>query len=127
MNHLDVGFDGIHPTIGFAINVINRFSSFLLIYKRYFDVYFPMAVSVAQQLREKGGTERLIYTTHPWLVSIYVDCENANIPQLPQIDETLHCPNATALQDFEEVRIYLNILFSRLLQMEILHGMLFLL
>jgi hypothetical protein len=55
MNHLDIGFDGIHPTVGFALNVINK----------YFDDYFPSAVSTANILREMGKSPQLIYTTHP--------------------------------------------------------------
>lgn len=60
----DVGYNGIFPTLGFVNNVINR----------YFTVYFPRAVNVSRQLRSEGYFERLVYTTHPWLVSLYLDC-----------------------------------------------------
>eukprot|EP00742_Colponemidia_sp_Colp-10_P005273 GILJ01005632.1.p1 GENE.GILJ01005632.1~~GILJ01005632.1.p1 ORF type:complete len:745 (+),score=92.80 GILJ01005632.1:37-2271(+) len=63
-NHLDVGFDGIDPIPGFARNVVNK----------YFDEYFPKAISVASELRRRGGEERLVYTVNCWLVSIYLDC-----------------------------------------------------
>jgi hypothetical protein len=85
MNHLDVGFDGINPIIGFAYNVVNK----------YFDVYYPNAIKTALDLRELPGPERLIYTTHPWLVSLYLDC-----PSDSQWGSLLHCPNATAVAAF---------------------------
>ncbi|ESO95330.1 hypothetical protein LOTGIDRAFT_160458 [Lottia gigantea] len=64
MNHLDVGFNGITPQTGFVINVINK----------YFTKYFPGAIELALQMNFLGYRERLIYTTHPWLVSLYLDC-----------------------------------------------------
>ncbi|KAK7491626.1 hypothetical protein BaRGS_00017079, partial [Batillaria attramentaria] len=64
MNHLDVGYDGIYPTLGFALNVINR----------YFTEYYPRAVSLAEGLRIFGYQERLVYTTHPWLLNLYLHC-----------------------------------------------------
>jgi hypothetical protein len=48
MNHLDVGFDGIDPIMGFAANVIEK----------YFNIYFPKAVKVAMTLHARNGTER---------------------------------------------------------------------
>ena len=65
MNHLDVGFgeqNGTQP--GFINNVLNM----------YFEVYFPRAVRVAEELRARGGPERLVYTTHGWLAHLYVHC-----------------------------------------------------
>jgi hypothetical protein len=77
MNHLDVGYNGI-PEIGFINNVLQR----------YFDVYFPRGIAVIAALRELGD-QRLIYTTHPWLVDLYLHCPSnftlANI--------TLQCPS----------------------------------
>lgn len=40
----------------------------------YFTNYFPAAVATATSLVARNGTERLIYTTHSWLVSLYLDC-----------------------------------------------------
>lgn len=60
----DVGFNGINPTVGFVNNILNR----------YFTVYFPRAVTLALQLEYSGYVERLVYTTHPWLVSLYINC-----------------------------------------------------
>lgn len=94
MNHLDVGFDGHIGSIGYAINVINK----------YFDDYFPKAIHTAQQLRhERGNNVRFIYTTHPWLVSLYLDCPASGVPVLPSIGVSLHCPNETQLLVFNEV------------------------
>ncbi|XP_046565352.1 uncharacterized protein LOC124274073 [Haliotis rubra] len=64
MNHLDVGFNGISPTLGFINNVLNK----------YFTVYFPRAITVGLQLNILGYGEKLVYMTHPWLVSMYLDC-----------------------------------------------------
>lgn len=94
MNHLDVGFDGINPIIGFAANVVNK----------YFDIYFPLALEVAATMRA-NSSDRFIYTTHPWLVSMYLDCpsewvwNNSAFP-LGEIPQTLHCPNSSAKAAF---------------------------
>jgi hypothetical protein len=82
MNHLDIGFDGIDPVFGFAANVINK----------YFTVYFPKAIDTAEQLAQRGGPEQLIYTTHAWLVSFYLDC--SGLPSVPQWNATVTCPTA---------------------------------
>ena len=37
-------------------------------------MYFPRAISVAQQLTARGEPPRLIYTTHPWLLHLYLHC-----------------------------------------------------
>jgi hypothetical protein len=82
---------GIDPTIGYAVNVINK----------YFNVYFPNAIETALQLRKLGGQERLIYTTHPWLVSIYINCSVANVPGVLFPSEvSLECPSAEAVEAF---------------------------
>lgn len=96
MNHLDVGFDGIDPIIGFAANVVNK----------YFDVYFPLALEVAAAMRA-NSSDRFIYTTHPWLVSMYLDCpsewvwNNGTFP-LGETPQALHCPNSSSKAAFIE-------------------------
>ncbi len=55
MNHLDVGYNGI-PLTGFINNILNI----------YFHQYFPRAIQIAEEMRALGGTDRFIYTTHPW-------------------------------------------------------------
>ena len=64
MNHLDVGYDGIYPKTGFINNVLNK----------YFEIYFPMAISLAKGIKQWNSKLSFIYTTHPWLVSLYLDC-----------------------------------------------------
>ena len=60
----DVGYDGIIPEVGFINNVLNM----------YFTEYFPRAARVGQALSDGGYVETFTYTTHPWLVSLYLDC-----------------------------------------------------
>ena len=73
--HLDVGFADT------ASNIVNR----------YFDDYFPAAIAVARELSEAGLPETLVFTTHPFLVWLYLNCYE----QLG-----LHCPGEQALEDF---------------------------
>ncbi|XP_022328600.2 uncharacterized protein LOC111127633 isoform X2 [Crassostrea virginica] len=87
MNHLDVGYDGIHSEIGFINNILNR----------YFVEYFPRAVNLSQQLRAGEYVENFIYTTHPWLVSLYLDCPTDF--RLNNI--SLMCPNETEIEYFQ--------------------------
>jgi len=75
--HLDVGFADS------ATNIVNK----------YFDVFFPEAISRANLLRELGGDERLVFTTHSYLVSLYLDCP-------PNMG--LHCPSENAKKDFTD-------------------------
>lgn len=87
MNHLDVGYDGISPEIGFINNILNR----------YFNEYFPRAVNLSEQLRAGEYVENFVYTTHPWLVSLYLDCpEHFRLSDIP-----LLCPNQTEKEYFE--------------------------
>jgi len=46
----------------------------LAILNTYFHEYFPRAIKLASDLMVLGYRERFIYTTHPWLVSLYLDC-----------------------------------------------------
>lgn len=93
-NHLDVGFDGISPTLGFAFNVMNK----------YFDVYFPKAIELAEQVR--NSTLSFVYTTHPFLVSLYLNCPTSwQLPHYFQnvsTPQSLHCPNATSVESFKQ-------------------------
>lgn len=76
----DVGYDGISPEIGFINNILNR----------YFNEYFPRAVNLSEQLRAGEYVENFVYTTHPWLVSLYLDCPEhfrlSDIPLLVSIE-----------------------------------------
>ncbi|XP_050410308.2 uncharacterized protein LOC126824914 isoform X1 [Patella vulgata] len=82
----DVGFNGISPQTGFILNVINK----------YFQVYFPSAIQLALQMDILGYEERLVYTTHPWLVSFYLDCP----PNLVLSGVKLQCPTPTQRESF---------------------------
>ncbi len=80
-----MGYNGI-PTLGLINNIVQR----------YFDVYFPRAIAVAQALTAHGGPERLIYTTHGWLAHLYLHCpQNFTLSGI-----TLVCPAADAVAAF---------------------------
>ncbi|KAK3090828.1 hypothetical protein FSP39_014977, partial [Pinctada imbricata] len=83
----DVGYDGLLPAeLGFINNVLNK----------YFQEYFPRAIQLSAYLRGAEYNERFIYTTHPWLVSLYMDCpENLVLAGIQ-----LACPNATQKSAF---------------------------
>eukprot|EP00756_Hemistasia_phaeocysticola_P027509 Hpha_TRINITY_DN16121_c1_g8::TRINITY_DN16121_c1_g8_i1::g.4195::m.4195 len=92
MNHLDIGY-AIHTPegnpIGFMANVINSYTS----------EYFPAAAALANGMRALGGTDRFIYTTHPWLVSLYIDCP----PDFVLANGTkLFCPTEAELAGFKK-------------------------
>ena len=59
---VDVGADVGYAN--FSVRIINE----------YFTEYFPRAVKIANGLRTGGYVETFIYTTHAWLVSLYLDC-----------------------------------------------------
>lgn len=77
MNHLDVGYNGI-PDVGLVNNVLNR----------YFTLYFPRAVAIAEAMHALNGTDTFIYTTHAWLLDLYLNCPaNMTLSGIP-----LACP-----------------------------------
>jgi len=57
----------IGADVGYANYIVN-------IINEYFTQYFPRAIAVANSLHDGGYVETFIYTTHPWLVSLYLDC-----------------------------------------------------
>lgn len=75
--HLDVGFADS------AANIVNR----------YFDDFLPKAILIANTLRKYGGKERLVFTTHSYLVSLYLDCPS---------NMGLHCPSDEAKESFKD-------------------------
>lgn len=60
---LAVGYNGI-PVTGLINNVLNE----------YFTIYFPRAVAMAAAMRALNYTDRFVYTTHSWLVDLYLHC-----------------------------------------------------
>ena len=85
MNHLDVGYNGI-PHTGYINNVLNT----------YFQEYFPRAVELAEAVKELSPLDSFVYTTHPWLVSLYTDCP----PNLVLNGVKLVCPDEKDLKAF---------------------------
>ncbi|XP_052801286.1 uncharacterized protein LOC128232002 [Mya arenaria] len=94
MNHLDVGYNGISPKIGFINNVINA----------YFTEHFPRALNLSDELKQGGYVETFIYTTHPWLLSLYINCPynsslNGIMLKCPSNDDKLRMLKAIKLGD----------------------------
>lgn len=86
MNHLDVGYNGI-PKTGFIVNVLNT----------YFQEYFPRAIQLAAEMEKLDPGSGFIYTTHPWLLSLYLDCPlNFSLN-----DIQLQCPSSYGVQDMK--------------------------
>lgn len=85
MNHLDVGYDGITPVIGYINYVLNK----------YFTIYFPRAISLAKGINQWNSKLSFIYTTHPWLISLYLDCP----PNMVLNGEQLSCPSKEEVDD----------------------------
>lgn len=71
--HLDVGFANTA--------VVNE----------YFDVYFPSAIAVVKELHDQGLKETLVFTTHPFLVFLYLNCYK---------ELGLHCPSPQSVAEF---------------------------
>ncbi len=76
-DHLDVGWTD------FAIDVIND----------YFHVFFPRAYETFGDL----GSDPTVfkYSTHPWIVSLFLDCPQEIVP-------TLRCPSVDQKERFKE-------------------------
>ena len=79
MNHLDVGY------ASFIGNIINE----------YFQTYFPRAIRLAAEAELGSG---FIYTTHSWLVSLYVNCP----VNLVLNDIEIKCPSPEQVSNFTE-------------------------
>lgn len=80
MNHLDVGY------ASFIGNILNE----------YFKVYFPRAIRLAAEAEVWRPNETFIYTTHPWLISLYLDCP----PNLVLNGIHVQCPTDDETADF---------------------------
>jgi hypothetical protein len=82
LDHASAGFHSGGTEPGYDNVVISR----------YFNQYFPAAAQLGQQLRNRpGGTERLAFLTHSWLVSLFLNCP-ARIG--------ITCPNSTTVDQF---------------------------
>ncbi|EIE25882.1 hypothetical protein COCSUDRAFT_46416 [Coccomyxa subellipsoidea C-169] len=81
-NHLDIGFD--KDGKGGTDNDIINFN---------FEEHYPAAIKCANELRQLGGTERMKYMTHSYLVSLFLDCP-------PNMG--IRCPSRPAVEAFIE-------------------------
>ena len=86
MSHIDVGYH-----LGFS----DSFARIIEVLQAYVDIFFPRAIAIARALRDLGGQERLLYTSHSWLLSLYLHCP-AN---LTLSGETLRCPTPDAVAE----------------------------
>eukprot|EP00117_Sycon_ciliatum_P028500 scpid54371/ scgid0629/ len=75
--HFDVGYADT------AANIVNR----------YFDKYYAASMHTSEDLRQLAGKERLVFLTHTYLVSLYMDCPPAM---------GIHCPTSAQKQTFME-------------------------
>lgn len=87
MNHLDVGYNGI-PKTGFINNVLNT----------YFMEYFPRAIKLANELENIDPDSGFIYTTHSWLLYLYLNCPKNFVLN----NVTLYCPPPEEVQAMEQ-------------------------
>jgi hypothetical protein len=85
MSHIDVGYHIGYSDSAHIIDVLQV----------YVDVFFPRAVAIARALRDLGGQERLLYTSHAWLLSLFLHCP----VNLTLSGETLRCPTAAAVEE----------------------------
>ncbi|KAL5021154.1 hypothetical protein ScPMuIL_000309 [Solemya velum] len=86
MNHLDVGYSELGKDLGFINFILNK----------YFTEYFPRAIQISRQLALLKYEETFIYTTHPWLVSLYISCP----PDLVLSGIQLKCPSDSDVASF---------------------------
>ena len=93
-HHLDVGLNiGLDVTefcLGFATKIVQE----------YFDDFIPRAIRLANELRD--GPDRFVYTVHPWIVSLYVDCVPWSVPDgCPLNPGLLRCPSEAQVAAFD--------------------------
>ena len=87
-NHFDGGYTAANEPARYS----KRYTGALLdVVNMNFAEFFPAAAATANELRERGGPERLRYMTHAWLVNLYLHCP-------PR--QGLACPSAAALSSF---------------------------
>jgi hypothetical protein len=68
---------------------------------RYFDAFFPLAASIADKYRA-SGTDRYVYMTQSWIVSLYLNCDTTFYNAWDNSGRNLlHCPNVTAIARFK--------------------------
>ncbi|KNC81776.1 hypothetical protein SARC_05922 [Sphaeroforma arctica JP610] len=80
-NHLDLGYT----------------NSLTKVVNDYFDLFFPQAIETANKLKSEGWNSSYVYTTQPYLISLYLDCPK-HLRLLPALE--LSCPNETEIATF---------------------------
>eukprot|EP01083_Nonionella_stella_P031943 87397_1 len=89
MSHLDVGYDGISPTVGYINNVMNK----------YFQSHLPRSLYLSKTMKQTGHQRRgFVYTQQPWLMSFYLNCpRNFTLNNV-----VLQCPTETELAEMKQ-------------------------
>ena len=95
-HHLDVGLDLPQKIttdcVGFATNIV----------KRYFEVHIPRAIRIADELRALGSEDRLSYSVHAWIASLYVDCVAWRVKDGCVLNPAfISCPSPAAISTFD--------------------------
>ena len=67
MQHVDIVRCKICQRIIFRCNILCG---------RYFDVFWPRAMRIAEELRAGGHNETYTYTTFSWLISLFFSCDH---------------------------------------------------
>lgn len=75
-----------HLDLGFADTLVN-------IVNRYFDEFFPAAIQLGRELLTENKEERLVFTTHSYLVWLYLNCPPYS---------GLNCPDNDNIYNFKE-------------------------
>jgi len=93
-HHLDVGLnEGLEQVEfckGFATKIIQE----------YFDYFIPRAIRLAEEMR--GSKDSFVYTIHPWIASLYVDCVPWSIHDGCRFNPgRLKCPSAEQVSKFD--------------------------
>jgi hypothetical protein len=87
MSHIDVGYHIAYSASAHIIDVLQA----------YIDIFFPRAIAIARALRDLNGQEKLLYTSHSWLLSLYLHCPM----NLTLSDKTLRCPSDAAVEELK--------------------------
>ena len=89
-----------HFDNGYTLNQNGSTSGAVI--NQYFHEHFPKAIAVANEVRAKKG-KPYKWLTQSWLVDVYRHCNSTRINTLgPHYPNDLVCPNASAIQAFEE-------------------------
>ena len=89
-----------HFDNGYTLNQNGSTSGAVI--NQYFHEHFPKAIAVANEVRAQKG-KPYKWMTQSWLVDVYRNCNATRVNTLgPKYPSDLKCPNASAIQAFEE-------------------------